>query len=299
MSDSCEDVPPDDIDPKSTQNMLLTNENVTCSGGVENQDLAIMEREQVPSGISIWDSVVRHRPSEDLFFEAQAGDTVVIPQEKSSGNVTTNKGNPDETTPQSTSLLTDMVNTTREQVVEFKGDTPSPMVEFAPIVDPTFTNDYTPSAELADFLSRPVLIDTITWTEGAAAPNSVLLPWHLFLNNAVIKRKIDNYNFLCGNLHIKAVVNASPFYYGSLLLAYTPLPAFYSDDALISASVDLPTQLSKSPIYGSCRRTTRLVRWNYHFSTIRTGLILLLQQGSRKWAIWRSMKLYHFKTLTV
>jgi len=126
MSDSCEDVPPDDMDPKSTQNMLLTNENVTCSGGVENQDLAIMEREQVPSGISIWDSVVRHRPSEDLFFEAQAGDTVVIPQEKSSGNVTTNKGNPDETTPQSTSLLTDMVNTTREQVVEFKGDTPSP-----------------------------------------------------------------------------------------------------------------------------------------------------------------------------
>jgi hypothetical protein len=247
VSDSCEDVPPDDVDPKSTHNMLSTDENVTCSGGVENQGPTIMEREQVPSGLSMWDSVIRHHPADDLLFEAQAGDTVVIPEDKSSGNVTSNKGNPEETTPQSTSLLTDMVNTTREQVVEFKGDTPSPMVEFAPIVDPTFTNDYTPSAELADFLSRPVLIDTITWTEGAAAPNSVLLPWYLFLNNPVIKRKIDNYNFLCGNLHVKAVVNASPFYYGSLLLAYTPLPAFYSDDALIAASADLPTQLSQKP----------------------------------------------------
>lgn len=246
MSDHCEDVPPDTIDPKSTQTMESTDINRSLDGD-ENIDPTIMERELVPSGSSIWDDIIKHGPCEDIYFTAQAGDAIVIPQEMPSGNVTSNRGNPEETTPQSTSLLTDMVNTEREQVVEFKGDTPSPAIEFAPIVDPTFTNDYTPSAELADFLSRPVLINTVTWTEGGATPNALLEPWHLFLNNTVIKKKIDNYNFMSATLHVKAVVNASPFYYGALLLAYTPLPAFYTDDALTVASPDLPTQLTQKP----------------------------------------------------
>lgn len=246
LSDHCEDMPPDAIDPKSTQNMESTDTKRSLVGD-ETFETTIMERELVPSGSSVWDNIIRHGPPEDVFFEAQAGDTITIPQEVTSGNITSNKGNASETVPQSTTMLTDAVNTERQQVVEFKGDTPSPAIEFQPIVDPTFTNDYTPSAELADFMRRPVKIYTVGWVEGSPWINQLIEPWHLFLNNPVIKRKIDNYNFLSGTLKIKAVVNASPFYYGAMLLAYTPLPAFYSDDGLLTSNNSLPVQLTQKP----------------------------------------------------
>jgi len=77
-------------------------------------------------------------------------------------------------------------------------------------------------ADLGGFLERPTLIKTITWTESAFA-DQTFDPWTLFLSNAYIKNKLQNFAYLRGNLKIKVVMNAAPFYYGALLFSYLPL----------------------------------------------------------------------------
>lgn len=79
------------------------------------------------------------------------------------------------------------------------------------------------SIALTGFLERPTLIQTISWTESAFS-ELTLDPWTLFLNNSYIKNKIQNLAFLRGNLKIKIVMNAAPFYYGAMLMSYAPTP---------------------------------------------------------------------------
>lgn len=89
------------------------------------------------------------------------------------------------------------------------------------------TADAVTSAGLSEFLSRPVRISTFTWAQ--SDPTGVLnsfSPWQLFFNNASIKYKLNNYAFIRANLHLKFVVNASPFFYGSMRACYQPLPEF-------------------------------------------------------------------------
>lgn len=77
---------------------------------------------------------------------------------------------------------------------------------------------------LHKFLERPTLIKTVNWTE-AAYTEDTFDPWSLFLNNAYIKNKLQNFHFLRGNLKVKIVMNAAPFYYGAMLCSYKPTPS--------------------------------------------------------------------------
>lgn len=100
--------------------------------------------------------------------------------------------------------------------------------------------DTSQNIELGDFLSRPVLIWSQVWPE-ASAFQYFIQPWDLYFDNAVIKRKLDNYYMLRCNLHVKIVINASPFYYGAVCCAYNPLPQFettepFAGSELISLS---------------------------------------------------------------
>jgi hypothetical protein len=87
----------------------------------------------------------------------------------------------------------------------------------------SYSMDSKTSIRMDGFLERPVLIDSYTWTE-ATTFNSSVDPWFAFFNNPIIKRKLDNYYLIRCKLHLKIVVNASPFYYGAVLFAYTPTP---------------------------------------------------------------------------
>lgn len=75
---------------------------------------------------------------------------------------------------------------------------------------------------MGDFLSRPTLIKTLSWLP-AGVSDSDFDPWTLFLSSTEIKKKLDNFAFFRGDMHIKVVVNASPFYYGAMLINYTPI----------------------------------------------------------------------------
>lgn len=84
------------------------------------------------------------------------------------------------------------------------------------------------TASLGSFLSRPVRIANVTWNEGATT-STVLAPWQLFFNDTNIKNKLQNYSRIACRLHLKFVVNASPFYYGCMRACYFPIPDERSD----------------------------------------------------------------------
>lgn len=75
---------------------------------------------------------------------------------------------------------------------------------------------------LGSFLSRPVRIHDFVWQESTFY-SAGINPWQLYFNTAQIKKKLDNYGRIRCKLHLKFVLNASPFYYGSLRACYFPL----------------------------------------------------------------------------
>jgi hypothetical protein len=77
-------------------------------------------------------------------------------------------------------------------------------------------------APLTNFLSRPVLIESFSWTENTEFDRT-FFPWYLYFNNATIKSKLDHYFLLRCKLKLKFVINASPFYYSSIMVYYAPL----------------------------------------------------------------------------
>jgi len=88
--------------------------------------------------------------------------------------------------------------------------------------------DQSQNVTLGNFLKRPVQIATQTWAVGSTLDQLVdnFDPWHLYFNHAPIRRKLDNYYLVRCNLHLKFVVNASPFFYGCTLASYQPLTNF-------------------------------------------------------------------------
>lgn len=123
------------------------------------------------------------------------------------------------------------------------------------------------NAELADYVKRPVNIITVSWEEGATLGLSYY-PWKLYLNKTSLKRKFDNYYLMRGNLHIKLVINASPFYYGSGLLAYQPLYGFNPAPILDGSDLEDRIPYSQRPnIYfdaASCKGGEMVLPFVYH-----------------------------------
>lgn len=96
-------------------------------------------------------------------------------------------------------------------------DTP---FEYSPIA----SSGATLNTSLEHFLRRPTRIDTRSWTTASSngVLGTVLEPWFLYLNNPVIRNKLNNYAFLRAKLCIKIIINATPFHYGCLRVAYEP-----------------------------------------------------------------------------
>lgn len=110
---------------------------------------------------------------------------------------------------------------------------------------------YTPTTQkqtdLNDYLRRPVQILSDTWAVGASKTDAdTFQPWYLYFNHASIKKKVDNYAFIRCDLHLKVMINASPFYYSSLCFSYQPLSSVYNS-APVSGSAPYTIPLSQRP----------------------------------------------------
>lgn len=123
-----------------------------------------------------------------------------------------------------------------QEVVRFLDENVGQNTGFTSVRDNvTLRDSAQENAELADFLSRPVRIASFTWNESDAIGTShTYSPWNLFFNDTRIKYKTNNYSFIQCDLKIKVLINASPFYYGAMLMAYQPLPNLCTTYSMIT-----------------------------------------------------------------
>jgi hypothetical protein len=97
-------------------------------------------------------------------------------------------------------------------------------------------------SDLRSYLSRPAKILNYTWSIGAAPGILTSFnPWALFFNIPSISNKLQNFRFMRCNLHLKFVINASPFYYGAIGAFYQPL-ATDTGDRLSTWTTSAPGQ---------------------------------------------------------
>lgn len=165
----------------------------------------------------------------------------------------------------------------QEVIVRYLDENPGTTVSHNPILDKTFYGDYVTDHSLSQFFGRPQVISTITWAEGASL-NTTLQPWNLFFNSTQNAKKLDNYSRLSANLHIKLIINASPFYYGAGLLSYQPLlltPSTISASLTTNANAHIAA-LSQRPhiwIYPQTNQGGEIVLpFLYHKSWLDLGV---------------------------
>lgn len=87
--------------------------------------------------------------------------------------------------------------------------------------DPTSTLNGFDDAGLQDFLSRPLKIQTYTWTPGSPLYQTTN-PWSDFFGNTNVKDKLRRYRNLRCNLHVRIILHGNGFYYGRALVSYNP-----------------------------------------------------------------------------
>nr|ULF99923.1 MAG: hypothetical protein [Marnaviridae sp.] len=126
--------------------------------------------------------------------------------------------------------------TVTQQTYQFKNEATSKTVDLSAKRMATASRMTMPQT-LGDYFARPKLIHTFTWTEAMSyGVNSSIAPWNLFLTDPSFVEKMGGFGLFRGNLHLKFTVNGSPFYYGGLMAAYTPLSGYRSDTAVGSTN---------------------------------------------------------------
>lgn len=118
-------------------------------------------------------------------------------------------------------LLSSAQETTNLLTQFFDGST-SDTQAFAPPSDDSFTSGFTPGLDLAEWFRRPVKIKSYQWSENSRLCDE-FNPWRLYFNHAEIKAKLKGYSRLQATLHIKLVINASPYHYSAGYMSYLPL----------------------------------------------------------------------------
>lgn len=85
------------------------------------------------------------------------------------------------------------------------------------------------SVSLQQFFERPVLITDVNWAQGGAALYATFRPWELFFQNKRVINRISNYKLLQAKLHVKAILNGTPFNFGSAIMSWAPLYPDFDD----------------------------------------------------------------------
>jgi len=123
------------------------------------------------------------------------------------------------------------MQTQQQQTTQFVHEPVGQHVDITQSVNPT-TRAMSLPYGLSEYLSRPQLIATYPWVENTANGNKFqFFPWSAFFGSTAMSNKLQGFSLLRANLHLKFLVNGSPFYYGALMAAYTPLSGWRPDTA--------------------------------------------------------------------
>lgn len=105
----------------------------------------------------------------------------------------------------------------------------------------------TSDANLGAFLSRKIKIASYIWAVGAPLAQN-FDPWNLFLSNAAVQNKLQNFFLLKANLKVSFYVNGTPFHAGMLLASYSYLHAS-NETVVIGGDLQLVTRSQRPHIY--------------------------------------------------
>jgi hypothetical protein len=136
----------------------------------------------------------------------------------------------------------------QQENVQFVDESTGLKVGYDETYDGVSASDQTVNTSLTAFLNRPVRIAAFTWNEAdPVGTTQTFAPWHLYFNDARIKRKVDNFAFIQCKLKVKVLINASPFYYGAMIGAYTPNPGLTPDTVVNDAGTRWFIPTSQKP----------------------------------------------------
>jgi hypothetical protein len=120
-------------------------------------------------------------------------------------------------------------------LLSFYDQNPSYNVNRNGVIDSVRSSTSGPSTDWKKFFERPVEIHTALWSVGSTL-NFEIDPWTLWLQNARISNRLNNYRNFRGSLNIKVLLNGNNFYWGRALLSYLPYErnAHYISDFSLS-----------------------------------------------------------------
>ena len=110
------------------------------------------------------------------------------------------------------------------EILEFTDQNPSYGYSVDSQPDATFGQADMGDVSLANFLSRPVLIQSFDWSTDAPQIYERFNPWENFFQEPRIANRIAHYSLLRAKLKIRVLVNGNQFHYGRAILSYVPLP---------------------------------------------------------------------------
>lgn len=115
-------------------------------------------------------------------------------------------------------------STSHAQNITFVDDLKAQDISMGTLDAGGYDQDNDEVAHLSDYLSRPVrIIQNSAWTIGTPFSFANVNPWQLYFNDAYVKNKLQNFGKIRCKLHLKFMVNGSPFHYGSIRACYFPL----------------------------------------------------------------------------
>lgn len=183
--------------------------------------------------------------------------------------------------------------TTIQQTYAFKDEPLSKTVDLGSKSNPAANNMAMPQG-LGEYFSRPRLIDTFTWTEALGTGVArTILPWAAYLADPSLKEKTSGFGLLRGNLHVKFTVNGSPFYYGGLLAAYTPLSGFRTDTISSSTNLMLVQQSQKPHVWLNPQNTSTasmVAPFLYPYPMMETTLANYQNMGKIDLVVYAGLK---------
>lgn len=139
--------------------------------------------------------------------------------------------------------------TEQTATVTFMDDRPGATEAPPEFLDPLRDQVYDSCTEIQKFLSRPIKLDTEIWAVGSTLRFVFIDPWGQFIRNPRVAQKVAHYKLMNFDMHIKVVVNGTPFHYGRAICYYTPLPMYdnLNDYALTGSTVDQLTLNTQKP----------------------------------------------------
>lgn len=110
----------------------------------------------------------------------------------------------------------------QENLITFADDTQGDTWSSPSLTDPTFSRGDDKIATYESWFSRPLKVASIPWAENTNIGQNIY-PWRAYFTHPEVYAKIKGFSRLQAKLHVKLVVNASPFQYSLGLMSYRPL----------------------------------------------------------------------------